>query len=89
MLKEFGLVLAIHQAYLLDTAFCQVESKFSDFPLKQLGSSFLVACALDFTFQFDWWLNREAWLNSTNHVLNATNNVFNSTNNVFNATSFL
>ena len=38
-----------------------------------------VACALDFTFQFDWWLNREAWLNSTNHVFNSTNNVFNTT----------
>ena len=31
-----------------------------------------VACALDFTFQFDWWLNREAWLNSTIHLVNAT-----------------
>ena len=28
VLKEFGMVLAIHQAYMLDTAFCQVESKF-------------------------------------------------------------
>jgi len=56
VLKEFGMVLAIHQAYMLDTAFCQVE----------------IACALDFTFKFDWWLNRDAWLNSTIHLVNAT-----------------
>jgi len=53
VIKEFGLVFAIHQTYLLDYQFCIVE----------------IACALDFTFQFDWWLDREAWLNST---LNAT-----------------
>merc|ERR1711971_1445766 len=49
VIKEFGLVFAIHQTYLLDYQFCIVE----------------IACALDFTFQFDWWLDREAWLNST------------------------
>ena len=62
--KEFGLVFAIHQTYLLDYQFCIVESRLDQLnpPLKTF---FPVACALDFTFQFDWWLDREAWLNST------------------------
>ena len=48
LLKEHGLVFGIHQAYLLDYLFCTIA----------------VACAFDFTFQFDWVLNREEWAKS-------------------------
>ena len=36
VIKEFGLVFAIHQTYLLDYQFCIVESKFFLFVLLKL-----------------------------------------------------
>ena len=45
MMKEFGLILSIHHAYLLQHLFCLVT----------------ISCAFDFTFQFDWILDPEKW----------------------------
>ena len=49
IMKEYGPIFSIHIAYLMDQLFCMVA----------------VACALDFTFQFDWWLHPEKWQNRT------------------------
>ena len=49
LMKEYGVVFSIHQAYLLEYLFCTIA----------------IACAFDFTFQFDWVLNIERWNNIT------------------------
>ena len=45
LMKEDGVVFSIHQAYLLEYLFCTIA----------------IACAFDFTFQFDWVLDPEKW----------------------------
>ena len=45
LMKEYGVVFSIHQAYLLEYLFCTIA----------------IACAFDFTFQFDWVLDPEKW----------------------------
>ena len=70
VVKEFGLVFAVHQTFLLDHQFCMVESKLLSYSALISSNSHkrqfhAAACALDFTFQFDWWLDRENWINST------------------------
>ena len=52
LMKEHGLVFGIHQAYLLEYLFCTIA----------------VACAFDFTLQFDWVLDREEWTKSITDV---------------------
>jgi len=47
LMKEYGLAFAAQQAYIIATCFCTVQ----------------VACALDFTFKFEWITNREEWYN--------------------------
>ena len=49
LMKEYGVVFAIHQAYLLEYLFCTIA----------------IACAFDFTLQFDWVLNTQKWQNIT------------------------
>ena len=49
LMKEYGKIFSIHIAYLMDQLFCMIA----------------VACALDFTFQFDWVLDQEKWQNIT------------------------
>ena len=56
LLQEHGLVFGIHQAYLLDYLFCTIA----------------VACAFDFTFQFDWVLDREEWAESITYAKNVS-----------------
>ena len=60
LMKEYGLVFAIHQAYLLEYLFCTIA----------------VACAFDFTLQFAWVLDREQWANSlaNNHNISTISN---------------
>ena len=55
-MKEHGLVFGIHQAYLLEYLFCTIA----------------VACAFDFTLQFDWVLDREKWTKSITFTKNVT-----------------
>ena len=50
LMKEYGLIFSIHQAYLLEYLFCTIA----------------VACAFDFTLQFDWILDKEHWSNTSN-----------------------
>ena len=45
LMKHFGLLFSIHQAYLLGYIFCFIT----------------IACAFDFTFKFDWVLDPPAW----------------------------
>ena len=56
LLQEHGLGFGIHQAYLLDYLFCTIA----------------VACAFDFTFQFDWVLDREEWAKSITFATNVS-----------------
>jgi hypothetical protein len=49
LMKEYGVVFSIHQAYLLEYLFCTIPR----------------ACAFDFTLQFDWVLDTEKWNNIT------------------------
>ena len=56
LMKEHGLVFGIHQAYLLEYLFCTIA----------------VACAFDFTLQFDWVLDREEWTKSITDVKNVS-----------------
>ena len=63
LMKEHGLVFGIHQAYLLEYLFCTIA----------------VACAFDFTLQFDWVLDREEWTksinaNETKHLIDVIEN---------------
>ena len=67
LLTEYGMVFAIHQAFLLEYLFCTIA----------------IACAFDFTLQFDWLRESEVdesnqldWMNKTENcntsVLNMT-----------------
>ena len=53
ILKEYGPTLSIHIAALMHHLFCTIA----------------VACAFDWTFQFDWWLNKNKWQNITGIAL--------------------
>ena len=61
--KEYGIVFSVNQTYLLEHLFCFVS----------------IACALDYTFQFDWVLNEDKWRNimfgniTTTNMTMATN----------------
>ena len=47
IMKEYGLILSIHQAFLLEHLFCLIT----------------ISCAFDFTFRFDWVLDPDNWQN--------------------------
>ena len=47
IMKEYGLILSIHQAFLLEHLFCLIT----------------ISCAFDFTFQFEWVLDPDNWQN--------------------------
>ena len=49
LMKEYGVVFSVHQAYLLEYLFCTIA----------------IACAFDFTLQFDWVLDQDKWRNIT------------------------
>ena len=56
LMKEYGLVFGSHQAWLLEYLFCTIA----------------VACAFDFTLQFDWVLDREEWAKSITFARNGS-----------------
>ena len=56
LMKEYGLVLGCHQAWLFEYLFCTIA----------------IACAFDFTLQFDWVLDREEWAKSITYTKNAS-----------------
>ena len=47
VMKEYGLILSIHQAFLLEHLFCMI----------------VISCAFDFTFKFEWVLQPDTWQN--------------------------
>ena len=53
ILKEYGATFAIQIMALMHALFCGIA----------------VACALDFTFKFDWWLDQGKWQNMTGIVM--------------------
>ena len=53
ILKEYGQTLSIHIAALMHHLFCTIA----------------VACAFDWTFEFDWWLDQNKWQNITGIVI--------------------
>ena len=56
LMKEYGLVLGCHQAWLFEYLFCTIA----------------IACAFDFTLKFDWVLDREEWAKSMTYATNAS-----------------